>query len=258
MLLKGLSDVQVAPDPNEAAAMALLRLIHSADLPDPAVLLARLAGGGETSVAECACRQTCAGAIARRQISRAWSRALEASGKHRLGIQLRDHVGLVRFAPGELVLRPLRPLGADFARELAVGRQGCDRLRLGGVASPTRAASRRFTSRTKWPRRRSAPKCSASRWSARCSKSSPTPNSKIMERRKMPEMPSIEQLMQMARERQGGDRQSAEHARRDRGRGRVGRRAGQGPRHRQGPDPRRRNRRQPDERRRKSRCSRIC
>jgi DNA polymerase-3 subunit gamma/tau len=37
----------------------------------------------------------------------------------RLGIQLRDHVGLVSYAPGELVLRPLRPLGPDFARELS-------------------------------------------------------------------------------------------------------------------------------------------
>ena len=41
----------------------------------------------------------------------------------RLGIQLRDQVGLVRFAPGELVLRPLRPLGPDFARELALEAQ---------------------------------------------------------------------------------------------------------------------------------------
>src|SRR3989337_4487544 len=49
MLLKGLSDVQIAPDPNEAAAMALLRLIHSADLPDPAALLAQLAGSGDTT-----------------------------------------------------------------------------------------------------------------------------------------------------------------------------------------------------------------
>ena len=32
MLLKGLSDVQVSPDPREAAMMALLRLIHAADL----------------------------------------------------------------------------------------------------------------------------------------------------------------------------------------------------------------------------------
>ena len=45
MLLKGLQDVAVAPDPHEAATMALLRLIHAADLPDPAALLARLASG---------------------------------------------------------------------------------------------------------------------------------------------------------------------------------------------------------------------
>ena len=36
-----------------------------------------------------------------------------------LGLQLRDHVGLVSFAPGELILKPLKPLGAEFARELA-------------------------------------------------------------------------------------------------------------------------------------------
>src|SRR4030095_6442282 len=42
MLLKGLNDVAQAPDPQEAAVMALLRLIHAADLPDPAALIARL------------------------------------------------------------------------------------------------------------------------------------------------------------------------------------------------------------------------
>src|SRR5206468_11756466 len=46
MLLKGLQDVEVAPDPREAAEMALLRLIHAADMPDPASLMARLAGEG--------------------------------------------------------------------------------------------------------------------------------------------------------------------------------------------------------------------
>jgi DNA polymerase-3 subunit gamma/tau len=116
MLLKGLSDVQIAPDPNEAAAMALLRLIHSADLPDPAVLLARLAGGGDTAAASAPAPKP---ASSQPADFAALVASLEASGKHRLGIQLRDHVGLVRFAPGELVLRPLRPLGADFARELA-------------------------------------------------------------------------------------------------------------------------------------------
>ncbi len=33
--------------------------------------------------------------------------------------ELHDQVGLVRFAPGELVLKPLRPLGAEWTRDLA-------------------------------------------------------------------------------------------------------------------------------------------
>ena len=49
MLLKGLSDVQVAPDPREAAMMALLRLIHAADLPDPATVMSRLSGEAATA-----------------------------------------------------------------------------------------------------------------------------------------------------------------------------------------------------------------
>src|SRR5215213_4958165 len=44
LLLKGLADVQVAPDPAEAAIMALLRLIHAAELPDPSALIGILQG----------------------------------------------------------------------------------------------------------------------------------------------------------------------------------------------------------------------
>jgi DNA polymerase-3 subunit gamma/tau len=33
-------------------------------------------------------------------------------------VQLRGQVGLIRFAPSELVLKPLQPLGTNFAREL--------------------------------------------------------------------------------------------------------------------------------------------
>src|SRR5205085_5772839 len=51
MLLKGLQDVAIAPDPREAAEMALLRLIHAADLPDPAALLQRLSGEGVSTTA---------------------------------------------------------------------------------------------------------------------------------------------------------------------------------------------------------------
>src|SRR3954469_7829935 len=46
LLLKGLEDVDVAPEPREAAEMALLRLIHAADMPDPAALIGRITGEG--------------------------------------------------------------------------------------------------------------------------------------------------------------------------------------------------------------------
>jgi DNA polymerase-3 subunit gamma/tau len=45
---------------------------------------------------------------------------LEASGKHSLAVQLHDQVGVVRYAPPELVLKPMRPLGGDWPRELGM------------------------------------------------------------------------------------------------------------------------------------------
>jgi DNA polymerase-3 subunit gamma/tau len=40
-------------------------------------------------------------------------------GKHVLAQQLHDQVGIVRYAPPELALKPMRPLGADWSRDLA-------------------------------------------------------------------------------------------------------------------------------------------
>jgi len=50
--------------------------------------------------------------------------ALEGDGKHQLALQLHDQVGLVRYAPPELAVKPLRPLGADWPRELASALKG--------------------------------------------------------------------------------------------------------------------------------------
>ena len=126
LLLKGLQDITVAPDPNEAAAMVLLRLVHAADLPDPAALIARLASGegAVTTPGRAPAREAPSAPSSRIPADyQAFVEQLEEAGKMRLGIRLRDQVGLVRFAPGELVLRPLRPLGPDFARELALEAQ---------------------------------------------------------------------------------------------------------------------------------------
>ncbi|HWA50907.1 MAG TPA: DNA polymerase III subunit gamma/tau, partial [Dongiaceae bacterium] len=46
MLLKGLGEVQAAPQPLAAAEMVLIRLMHAANMPDPADLVRRLSEGG--------------------------------------------------------------------------------------------------------------------------------------------------------------------------------------------------------------------
>jgi DNA polymerase-3 subunit gamma/tau len=120
MLLKGLSDVQVAPDPREAATMALLRLIHAADLPDPASVLSRLSGEAGAVPVSAPAKSRPAGPKAQLPADfPALIASLERSGRHQLAVQLHDQVGLVRFAPPEIVLRPLRPLGGDWPRDLA-------------------------------------------------------------------------------------------------------------------------------------------
>lgn len=120
MLLKGLQDVEVAPDPREAAEMALLRLIHAADLPDPASLIARLSGEGTSAATASLPPSSPSGASVRiPQDFPALVRAIEQNGKHLLAQQLHDQVGLVRYAPPELALKPTRPLGADWPRDLA-------------------------------------------------------------------------------------------------------------------------------------------
>jgi DNA polymerase-3 subunit gamma/tau len=122
LLLKGLEDVRIAPDPHEAATMALLRLIHAADMPDPSALAALLAGGVAAAAPVPAAPTSTASPGAAARIPAdfpALVETVEKQGKQLLGIQLRDHVGLVSFTPGEIVLKPLKPLGAEFARELA-------------------------------------------------------------------------------------------------------------------------------------------
>ena len=120
MLLKALQDVVIAPDPREAAEMALLRLIHAADLPDPAALMAKLSGEGATTVPSAVPSGKAAGPSARIPGDfRALVKLLQDNGKQILAQQLHDQVGVVRYAPPELVLKPTRPLGGDWPRQLA-------------------------------------------------------------------------------------------------------------------------------------------
>jgi DNA polymerase-3 subunit gamma/tau len=129
MLLKGLGDVQIAPDPPEAATMALLRLMHAADLPDPAAVLIRLAGEGGPTQSPTA-RAPAAKPSAAPPSAQippdfaALVALLEEHGKRVIAQQLHDQVGLVRYAPPELALKPLKPLGPDWTRELDTALRG--------------------------------------------------------------------------------------------------------------------------------------
>ncbi len=120
MLLKALSDVSAAPDPQEAATMGILRLMHAAELPDPAALVQQLTADSPPQAAPAAAANAPATPSSRLPADlAALIQALEGAGLHQLAVQLHDQVGLVRYAAPDIVLKPLRPLGADWPRDLA-------------------------------------------------------------------------------------------------------------------------------------------
>ena len=122
MLLKGLAEVQSAPLPREAAEMALLRIVHASEMPDPGALLEKL-GRGELSPPASASPALAPPEQAPMLKMPADFRALvalvENNGKPHLAQMLHDFVGVVRFAPPELVIRPTKQLASDLVRDLS-------------------------------------------------------------------------------------------------------------------------------------------
>ncbi len=120
LLLKGHGEVTAAPMPLEAAEMGLLRIVHASSLPDPGELARKLASG-DVAPAQSAPspRAEPSGPVSKFPADfRAMVKYLDDNGKPLLAQQLHDYVGVVRYAPPALALKPLRPLGADFARDL--------------------------------------------------------------------------------------------------------------------------------------------
>ncbi len=123
MLLKGHGEVQRAAHPGEAADMAVLRLIHAGQMPDPGELARRIEGQGT------AVRPVQQGAPASPGETQTNARMpddfaalvtmIEEAGHHRLGVVLRDSARLVRYAPPELTLRIVNP-EPNLARDLAL------------------------------------------------------------------------------------------------------------------------------------------
>ena len=118
MLLKGHDEVARAPDPLAAVQMALLRLLHAADMPDPGKLAEELrhlaaaapapgsAGGTGTSAptAALAWEELCAQA--------------EDAGRLRVAHAMRDWVRVIALEPGKLVYQPVPGAAADLTADL--------------------------------------------------------------------------------------------------------------------------------------------
>ena len=141
MLLKGVAEVEYAPDRRAAAEMVLIRCCYVADLPSPGELVKRLAeggagaprsvapavappdpGGGVRAVANGLPVATAAPAVEptlRLNSFREVAQLAEAQREAMLHANLLHHVHLVRFTQGLIELRPEPDAPRDLAPALA-------------------------------------------------------------------------------------------------------------------------------------------
>nr|WP_310018043.1 DNA polymerase III subunit gamma/tau [Croceicoccus sp. BE223] len=128
LLLKGYEEVRGAPEPIVAAQMALLRVMHAADMPDPGALLKKLdqiaanpapfaAASGEGA------GQAGPAALAAGSASPApdWERLIhqvEAAGQLRVGQVMTDWIRVVSLAPGHLAYQLVPGFNEDVGPDL--------------------------------------------------------------------------------------------------------------------------------------------
>ncbi|WP_404713595.1 DNA polymerase III subunit gamma/tau [Sphingomonas sp. MMS24-J13] len=131
LLLKGHAEILSAPNPREAAEMALLRVVHASQLPDPGELAKRLQAG-QVAIAPATAAPagtTAAPTALAPEIKPAPSPSkipadfetlvgLIEGKRASLGLQLRDDASLVRYAPPVLEIWPRRPLDVGTLRKL--------------------------------------------------------------------------------------------------------------------------------------------
>ncbi len=114
LLLKGLAEVESTAMPMEAAEMALLRIVHAGQMPDPAELLRRIEAG---EIAAPAGAPSAPPPPRAPDSFAALIEAVDARHPH-VAQQLHDYASLVRYEPPELVIHPRRPIDGNVAAAL--------------------------------------------------------------------------------------------------------------------------------------------
>ena len=115
LLLKGHDEVRTAPDPLVAMQMALLRVLHAVDLPDPGTLARQLgemvAQGGGPPAGEASAAP--APAPVASPDWRALCEQVEEAGMLRVANTMRDWLRVIELVPGRLVYAPAPGLSDD-------------------------------------------------------------------------------------------------------------------------------------------------
>jgi DNA polymerase-3 subunit gamma/tau len=122
LVLKGHDEVAHAALPIEAAEMALLRVIHASQLPDPGELARKIAEGGVAAAPPSIAPPPAPAAAPRSNAPADFAAlidALDGSGDLALAARLRHGARLVRYAPPEIVFSGSRPIAADTLADLA-------------------------------------------------------------------------------------------------------------------------------------------
>ena len=121
LLLKGHDEVKAAPDPLASAEMALLRVMHASDLPDPGTLAKKLQEAAVQAAASAPTTSAPDGAPAPTAASADWSGLcdkVEHSGQLRIAQIMRDWMRVVELKPGELRYALVEGYPGDPAPEL--------------------------------------------------------------------------------------------------------------------------------------------
>ncbi|MDA7787823.1 DNA polymerase III subunit gamma/tau [Sphingomonadaceae bacterium] len=127
LLLKGHDEVRVAPDPLVSAQMALLRVLHAADMPDPGKLVKRieeLAASGVTAVQDAGAEAGAGTAPSAQAAAVSWPdlvRQVDQSGQLQVRQTMHDWVQVVELAAGKLTFTLADGFSGDPSPELRDG-----------------------------------------------------------------------------------------------------------------------------------------
>ncbi|WP_296678270.1 DNA polymerase III subunit gamma/tau [Novosphingobium sp.] len=124
LLLKGHDEVRTAPDPLVAAKMALLRVLHASDMPDPGALVKKLealaaSGGSALPAAQLEPSAAAAQPLPAPDLPwRALVETVDQSGQLRLAQVMRDWVRVIDLKPTELLYALAPGYSGDPTAEL--------------------------------------------------------------------------------------------------------------------------------------------